>query len=741
MEQRSTAIEDVINPTWVVADWSVDPSTLRISNGTDTVKLEPKAMAVLEYLAARPGQVVSRQELEEAVWTGTVVGYDAISNAIIKLRKAFGDDAQHPQIIETIPKSGYRLIAPVESPAYEQPGSIDPELPSLSSRRIEPDVEQLTTAGDPRLAPRSKWKIAAAIALPAVMLIGIALVLVEPWQARVEAASIERMAFPLPDKPSIAVLPFINLSDDKNQEYFVDGMTEDLITDLSKLSGLFVVARNSVFTYKGRAVKVREVAEDLGVRYVLEGSVRRVGDNLRINAQLIDALSGGHVWAERYDGEIGDVFTFQDKVTNGIVEQLAVNLSIEDSVAGKRTEAAYSETYDLFLRGWSHYRAGGVRDYASAVSQLERALELDPDYHRARAALAAVYQTVYLKGLWQESLGLPYRQVYLRRLNALRLSKQNPTALTHQVEADWIVVFSGRARRALIAAEAALNLDPNDPAGHLAMASALLKDGRPAEARTYIDSAMRLDPLYPPEYLIRLGQILFAQGNFDGALESFERAAAVIPDDAWLQIYLAATLGQVGRIEDGKSALDRANLLRAGAGWGPITLAVARHAEHRLRSWFRWPGNMDTLREGLKAVGVPQGGEWFYRVSKSDVSEIARESIPEVEGVTTVDAREAKQLYDRGAVFVDTKAVWFTKRIPGSHLLEWGGEGWLFNEVALEKLVPKDGEVVIYAFDTPAKSVAYPAALAVSRGFTNVYMFPGGTDAWESAGYPLETGQ
>ena len=163
----------------------------------------------------------------------------------------------------------------------------------------------------------------------------------------------EQPPLSLPDKPSIAVLPFTNMSDDSQQEYFADGMTDDLITDLSKLSGLFVIARNSVFTYKGRPVKVRQVAAELGVRYVLEGSVRRAGEQVRINAQLIDATTGGHLWAERYDGSLDDVFKLQDKVTQSIVSALAVNLTVGEQKRQAEQETDSPEAYDTFLLGWA----------------------------------------------------------------------------------------------------------------------------------------------------------------------------------------------------------------------------------------------------------------------------------------------------------------------------------------------------------------------------------------------------
>ena len=196
------------------------------------------------------------------------------------------------------------------------------------------------------------------------------------------------MAFPLPDKPSIAVLPFTNLSDDPNQEYFVDGMTEDLITDLAKIESLFVIARNTVFTYKGKSVVVPDVARELGVRYVLEGSVRRVGDVVRINAQLIDGVSGAHIWAERYDGTLADIFALQDEVTRDIVAQLQITLTPDEQNRQNRKDTDNAEAYDAYLRGWQLYRRYTPEDFFEAIPHLERAVELDPDFGRAWAVLA-----------------------------------------------------------------------------------------------------------------------------------------------------------------------------------------------------------------------------------------------------------------------------------------------------------------------------------------------------------------
>src|SRR6185295_3671053 len=195
----------------------------------------------------------------------------------------------------------------------------------------------------------------------------------------------KRMALPLPDKPSIAVLPFNNFSTDTQQGYFADGMTEDLITDLSNVSGLFVIARNSSWTYKDKPTKVQQVAEELGVRYVLEGSVQREGDQVRIKAQLVDALNGRHLWAERYDGSAGEVFALQDKVIRQIVAVLEVKLTSDESVQVAGAETAVPQVYDAFLQGWYHYRRHTAEDTAKAITFFEQAIQLDPGYSQAYA--------------------------------------------------------------------------------------------------------------------------------------------------------------------------------------------------------------------------------------------------------------------------------------------------------------------------------------------------------------------
>ncbi|HZP70418.1 MAG TPA: winged helix-turn-helix domain-containing protein [Pseudolabrys sp.] len=224
-----------------------------LMSGDKEVRLTPKALALLSFIAERPGEVISKEELFAAVWPEVAVGDAALVTCIQELRKALRDNARRPRYIETLHRRGYRFIG--KKSAVQQPASADDKRPALA----------------------------------------------------------------LPDRPSIAVLPFANMSSDPDQEYFADGISEDLITGLARIRWLFVIARNSSFVYKGRAVDVKQVSRELGVRYVLEGSVRRAGKQLRISAQLVDAITGGHHWAESYDRGLDDIFAVQDEITRSVI--------------------------------------------------------------------------------------------------------------------------------------------------------------------------------------------------------------------------------------------------------------------------------------------------------------------------------------------------------------------------------------------------------------------------------------
>lgn len=397
-------------------------------------------------------------------------------------------------------------------------------------------------------------------------------------------------------KPSIAVLPFTNVSDDPKQEFFVDGMTETLITDLSKISGLYVSSRNSVFAYKGQVVDIQQVADELGVLYVLEGSVQRVGDKVRINAQLIDGYGGGHVWADRYDGVMDDVFALQDEVTRKIATALAVKFSDAETQVSVSKETQSVAAYDAFQHGWGLFQRATAKDLAAAVPHLEKAIEEDPGYSRAFAVLAAVYERAWSRQ-WHDALGVSPDEALARADQYLQAAMKNPTPLAHVV-ASTLHSVEGRHGQATQEAERAIELAPEDSGGYFAMAQALIYAGQAAEGMEHMYRAMELEPEYPAEYLTWLGMARFFNGDLDQAALSLDRASKLLPDDATTLAVLAATYGFMGRQRDAQKAIDKLNGLESEAGTGSSVLDVDGWPLKEAR-------DRDRLQEGLRMAGLP----------------------------------------------------------------------------------------------------------------------------------------
>jgi TolB-like protein/Flp pilus assembly protein TadD len=448
-----------------------------------------------------------------------------------------------------------------------------------------------------------RWPVVAGGLAVLVMVAGIAL-WQRPWEPREEPASVEDMAFPLPDKPSIAVLPFSNMSDDPSQNYFADGMTEDLITDLSKVSGLFVIARNSSFSYKGQQVKVRQVAEELGVRYVLEGSVRRVGEQVRINAQLIDATTGGHLWADRYDGTLADVFVLQDQVTRRIVAALALNLTPGEAERRRQKETDVPEAYDAFLQGWEYYRRFTAEDFVKAIPYFERAVELDPDYGRAYAALSAVYWQSWLKSVgdyvWtakvnpSDSNYLSWEGARAKSEKYLALAMNNPTALAHQL-ASRMHSEDRQFDKAIAEAERGVALDPNDPEGHWAMGRALISAGRAEAAIAAAEKGMRLDPQYPWPYLYLIGMARIELGQFEEAVAALQRVLKWPPASNDVNAALAIAHALLDHKEEARAAL---KAYTDGRQWTPWAYQVLEYWQFK-REVDNWRFGRGLLEAGL----------------------------------------------------------------------------------------------------------------------------------------------
>ena len=394
-----------------------------------------------------------------------------------------------------------------------------------------------------------------------------------------------------PDKPSIVVLPFANLSGDPEQSYFSDGITEDLITDLSKVSGLFVIARNSAFAYKGKAVMVNEVIRELGVRYVLEGSVRKAGNRVRITAQLTDGITGRLPWAERYDRDLTDVFAVQDEVTREIVAALQINLTRSESSRLERRSTNNLEAYEYYVRGrqqaWRHGKEANER----ARALLQRALELDPNFASAHAALAYTHQLDYVNR-WHEPPELSLELLYELAQKAVALDDDDPDAhFTLGLACLWLRQLD----RAIAEAQRALALDPNFANGNALLAMVLHYSGRSQDAFEPLAKGMRLDPHYTDMFLHILGQVHFGLEQYEDAVAALKRRIIRNPNTDASRVLLAAACGHLERVEEARSHWEAA-----------VRVNPTYSLEHRRQILpYKDPRDFERIIEGLRKAGLP----------------------------------------------------------------------------------------------------------------------------------------
>lgn len=417
----------------------------------------------------------------------------------------------------------------------------------------------------------------------------------------------EPYALPLPDRPSIAVLAFDNLSGDPAQEYFSDGIAADIITGLSTISGLFVTARNSSFGYKGKSVDLRDVGRNLGVRYVLEGSVGRVDEDVHVYAQLIDTMTGEHVWSNRLDGSMKDIFAIRGEVIRAIISRLLVTLSESEMERLAQTGTEDAAAYDAFLQGWNLFVRQTPEDNARAVPFFERAIDLDPNYGRPHAALAMVH-ILATQFAWHEALGRKFNAVWYKaglHLEDARL--RPPTTIYHFAESYW-QTFEGHYDDAISQAEQAVALEPNEPSLQSHLGWVLIFSGRAREAIKPIEIAIRLDP-ETSRYLRVLGIAHFAQERYDTAAEIFEGAVLGNPEYPVSRAWLAAAYAHLGRQEDAEAAMHQ---YMAEVGYGPMFLrnwgepwARGNSSGRKIAPW-KVRADMDRWVSGLLLAGMPR---------------------------------------------------------------------------------------------------------------------------------------
>jgi adenylate cyclase len=399
----------------------------------------------------------------------------------------------------------------------------------------------------------------------------------------------------LPDKPSIVVLPFVNMSDDPEQEYFSDGITEQLTADLSRNPALFVISRNSAFTYKGKPVKVADVGRELGVRYVLEGSVRKAGDRVRITAQLIDATRGHHVWSEQYDGDLADIFVLQSKISEEITTALGSKLRWAQLERARAQPTENLRAHDAVLRGYFHLNRANRKDNAEARRWFERASELDPDYAGAYAALGNTYISEYVYG-WNnlDPASLDRGEELVRR--ALELDSFIPGA---HAGVAIVNLHRGRSREAVAAAETAVELLPNWAPFHAILGLALAQDGRIAPALRAIKRALRLNPKASSATLLSVAYVNLAAGRRQEAEALLERARLSNPDNIIARVTLAAVYAYEGRHEEARVAAQEA--LRVNPD---LTVEVATRLIQGLGQVLE-PEEAAQLGENLRKAGLP----------------------------------------------------------------------------------------------------------------------------------------
>jgi TolB-like protein len=435
------------------SDHTLDVERRELRRGPDPVAIEPQVFDLLVYLLRNRDHVVSKDDLIAAIWLGRIVSESTLTSRINAARRAIGDSGDEQRLIRTIARKGFRFV-----------GEVQAHKP-LDAAHATP------TAGDSS----------------------------EP----------SRPALPLPDRPAIAVLPFTNMTDDPAQDYFSDGISEDIITALSKLRWFFVIARNSSFTYKGKAVHLKHIGDELGVGYVVEGSVRKVGERVRITAQLNDVATGSHIWAERYDRDLADVFAVQDEITEAIVAAIEPQLYAAENFHARRKPPDSMDAWDLVMRALSHYWRVTRQDNVVAQALLEKATTLDPNYGQALGVLATSY-----------------------------------TFSAHMGWEDMAVATPIAERAAAIA----ILSDSEDPWAHLALGSVYLFARRFDDSLAEFEAALRLNPNFSLAQGYH-GLTLAYCGRWEDAVRAAQRALRLSPRDPLAAIYagIAAYAHYVGR--------------------------------------------------------------------------------------------------------------------------------------------------------------------------------------------------
>ena len=476
---------------------ALDTDRRELHRGSERVAVEPQVFDLLVYLVQNCDRVVSKDDLIASVWRGRIVSDSTLTSRINAARKAVGDSGEDQKLIRTVVRKGLRFVGTVHAKS-------NGAKPVHAAGPLD-DVREQSRAG-----------------------------------------------LPLPDRPAIAVLPFVNMGGDAEQEYFSDGISEDIITALSKLRWFFVIARNSSFTYKGKAVHLKQVADELGVRYVLEGSVRKGGDRVRITAQLNDVATGSHIWAERYDRELADVFAVQDEITEAIVAAIEPQLYAAENFRAQRKPPNSLDAWDLVMRALSHYWRVTRQDNMVAQALLEKATAVDPNYGQALGVLATSHMFSAHMGWTDLAMVAPIAE--RAALAAILIDSEDPWA---HLALGGVYLFARRFDDCLAEFELALRLNPNFSLAQGYHGLALCYCGRWEEGNVAAHRALRLSPR-DPFSAIYCGIAAYAQfvgGNYDEAIRLAREGIRQRGDFVGAHRVLTAAAGMAGHGDLAKVAL------------------------------------------------------------------------------------------------------------------------------------------------------------------------------------------
>jgi TolB-like protein/DNA-binding winged helix-turn-helix (wHTH) protein/Tfp pilus assembly protein PilF len=576
---------------WTVGPWRIDAGTGELRRGNESQRVEPKVAEVLVFLAQRPGQMVSRDELLTAVWPGVVVGDDALTQAVIKLRKALGDDARRPAYIETLAKRGYRLIAPVArvTEAGVAPPATPPAAAAAEAAASPPTAAPPPPAGSP--ARRKPWRLAllvgglAALALAAGLAVGIH----RDWRWPIGSDSAPHAT--AETLPVVAVLPLANQSGDPQREFFSDGVTDDIIHALGRYSGLRVISRNSVQQFKQREATPQIVRNELGARYVITGGVREGDGQVRIAVELSDAQTARVLWSERFEREGKGVFEIKDSIVQSVVAALAIKVTKLESDRAATRPPSRLEAYDLVLLARSFEAKSQRAANRQGRALVAKARELAPDYAMAYVVASELDVQRADQG-WMEDPAQGLMLAERAARHALTIDDSGANARAHAMLAR-IHSFRGEHERALAESERARTLNPSDIFIAEIRAQTLLWAGRSNEAVALLESALRLDPAgrsSPVRHVIVVAY--FVAERYPEALAACERALADHPDLPLLHTMRAAILAQTGRLEEARQSAAEVRRLQPNF---PVTEFGSRFADSAPRA---------RLQEALRKAGL-----------------------------------------------------------------------------------------------------------------------------------------